>query len=78
MLLDRLSRKAISTEINNYPSTRTLYTSSEFKIEFESDHKSSFIERVYITMYSVCVCVCVFVDLYVFVDLCVSADVRNR
>lgn len=78
MLLDRLSRKAISTEINNYPSTRTLYTSSEFKIEFESDHKSSFIERVYITMYSVCVYVCVFVDLYVFVDLCVSADVRNR
>ena len=75
MLLDRLSRKAISTEINNYPSTRTLYTSSEFKIEFESDHKSSFIERVYITMYSVCVCVCVCSQIYMYSQICVCLQI---
>lgn len=72
MLPDRLSRKVISTEINNYLLTRTLHTSSEFKIESESDHKSNIIERVYVTMYNVCV------YLYVLVDLCVPTDVRNR
>lgn len=76
MLRDRLSCEPMSTEINNYPWTRMLHTSNEFKRESESDHRSNILDAYHNLYVFMCVCVSLYSRACVY--LCVFADVRNR